>query len=120
LAKYDHGGGCACGLYRECPPDCEHYQGEKRLTDEIFDFGFTAVTEEELTTALPAVHQAEYDREHVIEMERRLDKLHSAILPLLDNLRKNPESEYIRWPNRDEKIDAFESYIAKIVDGDIE
>ena len=23
MAKFDHGG-CSCGLYRECLPDCEH------------------------------------------------------------------------------------------------
>ena len=24
MAKFDHGGGCGCGLYAECEPDCEH------------------------------------------------------------------------------------------------
>lgn len=24
MAKYDQGGGCACGLHRECTQDCEH------------------------------------------------------------------------------------------------
>lgn len=24
MAKFDQGGGCPCGLYRECPVDCEH------------------------------------------------------------------------------------------------
>jgi len=24
MAKYDQGGGCDCGLYAECQPDCEH------------------------------------------------------------------------------------------------
>lgn len=145
MSKFDQGGGCPCGLYRECSPDCEHYEkkpydcggsceytecpttcpnnprykGEKRLSDEIFDFGFTAVTEQEIEQTLPAVQDALSDRERAAEMERRLDKLHAAILPLLENLRKNPESEYIRWPNREEKIDAFETHIAKIVDGDI-
>ena len=23
MAKYDYGGGCGCGLYSECLPDCE-------------------------------------------------------------------------------------------------
>jgi len=26
MAKYDHGGGCGCGLEKECPPDCEWYR----------------------------------------------------------------------------------------------
>lgn len=25
MAAYDYGGGCPCGLYRECPPGCQHY-----------------------------------------------------------------------------------------------
>lgn len=25
MAKYDHGGGCACGLYRTCIPGCTNY-----------------------------------------------------------------------------------------------
>lgn len=24
MAKFDQGGGCPCGLYRECEPRCEH------------------------------------------------------------------------------------------------
>lgn len=24
MAKFDQGGGCACGLYAECETDCEH------------------------------------------------------------------------------------------------
>jgi len=29
MAKYDHGGGCACGLYKECEPGCESYVEKK-------------------------------------------------------------------------------------------
>jgi hypothetical protein len=28
MARYDHGGGCPCGLYKECEPGCEHYPGK--------------------------------------------------------------------------------------------
>ena len=24
MATYDHGGGCSCGLYKECQQNCEH------------------------------------------------------------------------------------------------
>ena len=44
----------------------------------------------------------------------RLDKLFGAIQPLLNNLKKNPEKEYILWPNRLEKIEQFEDHIQKI------
>ena len=32
MAKYDHGGGCACGLYKECQPGCRNFE-ERQLTD---------------------------------------------------------------------------------------
>ena len=37
-----------------------------------------------------------------------------AITPLLNNLKKNPEKEYILWPNRIEKVEAFEDHLYKI------
>jgi len=33
---------------------------------------------------------------------------------LLTNLKKNPEKEYILWPNRIEKVDQFEDHLRKI------
>lgn len=27
MAKYDHGGGCPCGLYAECGDDCQYPKG---------------------------------------------------------------------------------------------
>ena len=41
--------------------------------------------------------------------------LYNAILPLLSNLKQNPEKEYILWPNRLEKIEAFEDHISGII-----
>ena len=34
-----------------------------------------------------------------------MGKLEKMIIPLLINLAKNPDKEYIRWPNRQEKIE---------------
>ena len=34
-----------------------------------------------------------------------MTKLEKMIIPLLINLAKNPDKEYIRWPNRQEKIE---------------
>jgi hypothetical protein len=113
LAKYDQGGGCPCGLYRECPPDCEHHKGEDMPEEITFDFGFTAVDE------IPAQKEAEEASDMALDLETRLDKLHQAILPLLDNLSKNPESDYILWPNRIERIDAFRTHIQKIKNGEL-
>lgn len=91
---------------------------------EIFDFGFTAVTEEELevvqrsqakeaelgSAAAQAASTADATKE-------RLDKLFNAIQPLLTNLKANPEKEYILWPNRLEKVEQFEDYIQGIYNG---
>jgi predicted nucleic acid-binding Zn-ribbon protein len=80
-----------------------------------FDFGFTAVDEDELE----AVQQAQSDLtdlNHTAEdAQVKLDKLYNAILPLLSNLKKNPEKDYIHWPNRTDKVEEFEDMISKII-----
>jgi hypothetical protein len=76
-----------------------------------FDFGFTAVDEKELD----AVQKLETTSSKADELEDKLNKLYNSILPLLSNLKKNPEKEYILWPNRTEKIEEFEAHIARII-----
>ena len=46
--------------------------------------------------------------------QEKLDKLYNAITPLLNNLKKNPEKEYILWPDRLKKVEAFETHLQKI------
>ena len=43
-----------------------------------------------------------------------LEKLYHSIQPLLNNLKANPEKDYIYWPNRLEKVEAFENFIQEI------
>jgi len=78
---------------------------------DIFDFGFTAVTEDELETVTVA-------NEREILVANRLDMLYNGILPLLENLKKNPEKDYIYWPNRTDKVEEFEKHLKKIYQGD--
>jgi hypothetical protein len=78
--------------------------------DEIFDFGFTAVHEEDLETVQTLVAQAEDSKSAQV----KLDKIYKAIIPLLKNLKENPEKDYIFWPNRLDKVNAFEKMIAGI------
>jgi len=84
------------------------------MSDDFFDFGFTAVDE----TELQAVQDAQKTVGDVSVTARttqdKLDKLYNAITPLLNNLKKNPEKEYILWPNRIEKVEAFEDHLHKI------
>ena len=49
------------------------------------------------------------------ELEDKLNKLYNSILPLLSNLKANPEKDYIYWPKRTEKVEQFEDLIAEIV-----
>ena len=36
-------------------------------------------------------------------------------MEILSNLKKNPEKDYIYWPKRTEKVEAFEELIAGII-----
>ena len=47
----------------------------------------------------------------------KIDNLYNAIVPLLNNLKKNPEKEYILWPDRLAKVEAFEDHLQKIYKG---
>ncbi len=84
----------------------------KMQQDEDFDFGFTAVHEEDLETVQTLVAQAEDSK----TVQEKLDKMYKAILPLLTNLKQNPEKDYIFWPNRLEKVNAFEKMLKKLYD----
>lgn len=86
------------------------------LLDNDFDFGFTAVDEDELEAVQAVAQQAEVSQSAANELERKIDNLYNAIIPLLMNLKKNPEKEYIYWPNRTSKIEQFEDHLRKIIE----
>ena len=67
------------------------------MKNEEHDFGFTFANEDEL---------------QIVDTSReKLVQLRDMIMPLLNNLKKNPDKEMIKWPNRLKSIDAM---IAKI------
>ena len=80
-----------------------------------FDFGFTAVDEDELEVVQKQSQKLESTSGKAEELEDKLNKLYNSILPLLSNLKANPEKDYIYWPKRTEKVEAFEDLIAEIV-----
>ena len=80
-----------------------------------FDFGFTAVDEDELEVVKKQTQKLESTSGKAEELEDKLNKLYNSILPLLSNLKANPEKDYIYWPKRTEKVEAFEDLIAEIV-----
>lgn len=85
--------------------------------EDIFDFGFTAVDESELEAVQALGATAKDVEEKASTTQDKLDKLYNAIVPLLNNLKKNPEKEYILWPNRLAKVEEFETHLQKIYSG---
>jgi len=72
------------------------------------DFGFTAVTEDELSElSAPA-------QEELVDVVDRLQKMYDSIIPLLKNLNANADKEYIHWPNRKDKIAKFKAKLDSI------
>jgi len=79
----------------------------------------------DLEARLLAVDQSTLISEHkrLVEMEvsEKLKQVEDLILPLMYNLMKNPEKEYIHWPNRTpiidnqiEKITAITRYYERV------
>ena len=77
---------------------------------DMFDFGFTAVDEDELEAVQKVSATAS-------SAEERLNNLYNAIVPLLNNLKANPEKDYILWPNRLSKVEQFEDHLQGIYKG---
>lgn len=106
------------------------------MSDDMFDFGFTAVDEmptsevqtqpvvaqvddAQLQTILDKLERLEglvlsSDNTDMINEHRslvqadvvaKLKQVEDLILPLLYNLQKNPDKDYIHWPNRTAIID---------------
>ena len=84
---------------------------------DLFDFGFTAVDESELEAVQALGATAKEVESKASTTQDKLDKLYNAIVPLLNNLKKNPEKEYILWPNRLSKVEEFETHLQKLYQG---
>jgi len=80
----------------------------------MFDFGFTAVDEDELQAVQKTQQVAENAKLASGAANAKLDRLYNAIVPLLNNLKANPEKEYILWPDRLKKVEEFETYLQGI------
>ena len=85
------------------------------MSEEIFDdFGFTAVDETELTSYQQAEQKVAETSATAEQLQEKCDNLYNAIIPLLNNLKQNPEKEYILWPKRLDKVEAFETHLQNI------
>jgi hypothetical protein len=117
MAKYDYGGGCPCGLYEECIPgcvngptsvnfvgmcacgqnaDCNCVSKEKKMANN--DFGFSMVNESELESTKDS---------------DKAEKLRAMIMPLLNNLKSNPDKDIIKWNGAD-RVKRIDDFITKM------
>ena len=78
-----------------------------------FDFGFTVVDQVD-----EVKREVESYEQRIDLLQKKCDNLFFAIQPLLDNLAKNPDSDYIKWDGEDRarKIDEFRLHLQAILD----
>jgi hypothetical protein len=86
------------------------------MSNVDFDFGFTAVTEEELDVVIEAKETAVMKTAGLDKTQEKCDTLYNMIKPLLNNLAKNPEKDYIHWPGklRSKKIEEFSDKLDEV------
>ena len=84
---------------------------------ETFDFGFTAVTLDELEVIQETTAKLEESDAESAQLQERLNKLYNAVQPLLNNLKADPTRDYIYWPSRMEKIEQFSDHLDAIFKG---
>lgn len=84
-------------------------------TNDVFDFGFTAMTEDELDAVQTVTAQVEATTGELEKLQEKITKLRNAIEPLLKNLEANPEKAYIHWPDRTTKVKAFRKHLDDII-----
>ena len=84
------------------------------MSDFDFDFGFTAVTEEELEVVQKQAAAVESTTHNLEALQDKIDTLYNMFQPLLTNLKKNPEKDYIYWPNRMDKIELFSDKLDEV------
>jgi hypothetical protein len=92
------------------------------MSDTDNDFGFSLVSEAELKKHEEMLKKKVEEQSRVAaktnaELQDKLNGLRSMIMPLLNNLAKDPDKTYILWPDRSEKIKAFIQRVNEYVDG---
>ena len=90
------------------------------LEDEDNDFGFSAVSEDELKSLENQLKQEVTQKETALAKieetyKGKLEQLYKTIMPLLKNLAKDSDKEYIYWPGRTQKMQQFIKKIDAIV-----
>lgn len=71
------------------------------MINNDYDFGFSLMSEDEIKENEKLLETA------VLTESAKLEEFKNMIMPFLNNLTKNPEKEYIYWPDRVEKVKKF-------------
>jgi hypothetical protein len=81
-----------------------------------FDFGFSMVDEDELDIVKDVKTHASATEAEVDKYKEKCDNLYNMITPLLNNLAKNPEKDYIKWDGADrlKKIEQFRDKLDEV------
>lgn len=88
--------------------------------DNLNDFGFCFMDDDELEApkielaAAKETATAEKEELNILALDA-LQSMQSLILPLLLNLKKNPNKDIIKWPNRGPIIQAQIDKLEKVV-----
>ena len=92
-------------------------------TLEDFDFGFSLVDADELEQVQSLTKEiettsstAEGWQQQAEQWKQKAEYMYKAVAPLLNNLSANPEKEYIYWPDRVDKIQAFKLKLMQILE----
>ena len=85
-----------------------------------FDFGFSAVSEDELKALERTLQQQVVEKDNQLEQvaktyEDKLNTLYKMVMPLLKNLAKDADKDYIYWPDRQKKMLDFIKKVEKLV-----
>tara|TARA_B110000858_G_C17629646_1_gene392910 strand:+ start:379 stop:672 length:294 start_codon:yes stop_codon:yes gene_type:complete len=91
------------------------------MSNDLNDFGFCFIDEDELEGPKAQIEEVKQTSSAEITSVKNtafdaLQTLQSLVLPLLLNLKKNPEKDIIKWPNRTPVIQSQIDKIEKIVD----
>jgi hypothetical protein len=93
----------------------------KELGD--FDFGFSAVSEDELRVLERELEAKVADQDQQLKQvsqsyQEKLTTLYSMVMPLLNNLAKDADKDYIYWPDRQKKMQEFIKKVQNLVNDD--
>ena len=91
------------------------------VLNEDDDFGFSLVSEQELKAQEELLKKKLEEQNKVVqtttvEYQNKLEGVMAMIMPLINNLCKDPDKEYIHWPNRTKKIEEFRKKIDKLLE----